>query len=208
MTGTSWTHLLARVVVRPLVGTAVTPNHLTTLRLLTGVAACVAFTLGTSTGMWWGGGLWLISAFLDRADGELARVGNMMSPGGHRYDYYADTAVNSLFFLSIGIGLYHSWLGAWSIALGLISAAAILLCSVMSEWLEAASPPGTRAYSGRWGFDPDDALYLMGPLAWLGWLAPILIGASIGATAMMIISAVRLARLRRIGRQGDLSFGG
>ena len=71
-----------------------------------------------------------------------------------------------------------------------------------------ASLAGTRAYSGRWGFDPDDALYLMGPLAWLGWLAPILIGASIGATAMMIISAVRLARLRRGGRQGDLSFGG
>jgi archaetidylinositol phosphate synthase len=208
MTGNSWTHLLARVVVRPLVGTAVTPNHLTTLRLLTGVAACIAFMPGTSTGMWWGGGLWLISAFLDRADGELARLGNMMSPAGHRYDYYADTAVNSLFFLSIGIGLYQSWLGGWSIVLGLISAAAMLLCSVLSEWLEAASPPGTRAYSGRWGFDPDDALYLMGPLAWLGWLAPILIGASIGATAMMIISAVRLARLRRLGRQGDLSFDG
>jgi archaetidylinositol phosphate synthase len=150
----------------------------------------------------------LISAFLDRADGELARLGNMMSPAGHRYDYYADTAVNSLFFLSSGIGLYQSWLGGWSIVLGLISAAAMLLCSVLSEWLEAASPPGTRAYSGRWGFDPDDALYLMGPLAWLGWLAPILIGASIGATAMMIISAVRLARLRRLGRQGDLSFDG
>jgi hypothetical protein len=28
-----------------------------------------------------------MSAFLDRADGELARIGNMMTPGGHRYDY-------------------------------------------------------------------------------------------------------------------------
>jgi archaetidylinositol phosphate synthase len=198
MTGTSWTHLLARVMVRPLVGTAVRPNHLTTLRLLTGVWACVAFMFGTSAGMWWGGGLWLVSAFLDRADGELARIGNLMSPGGHRYDYYSDTAVNSLFFISIGIGLSQSWLGSWSLVLGAISGASMLLVSVFSEWLEAAGPPGTRAYSGRWGFDPDDALYLMGPLAWLGWLAPILIGASIGTTVMMIIIAVRLSRLRRV----------
>jgi archaetidylinositol phosphate synthase len=197
VTGASWTHLLARPMVRPLVGTAVRPNHLTTLRLLTGVAACVAFMLGTSAAMWWGGGLWLVSAFLDRADGELARIGNMMSPGGHRYDYLSDTAVNSLFFVSIGIGLHQSWLGSWSIPLGVISGAALLLCSLFSEWLEVSSPPGTRAYSGRWGFDPDDALYLMGPLAWLGWLAAILIGTSVGATAMAVIIGVRLLRLRR-----------
>jgi archaetidylinositol phosphate synthase len=41
--------------------------------------------------MAWGGGIWLLSAFLDRADGELARIGDMMSRGGHVYDYYSDT---------------------------------------------------------------------------------------------------------------------
>jgi archaetidylinositol phosphate synthase len=107
---TTWTHLLARPVVRPLIGTAVRPNHLTTLRLLTGLAACVGLALGTRAGMWWGGGLWLVSAFLDRADGELARIGNMMSPGGHRYDYLADVSVNTAFFVAIGFGLRNSWL--------------------------------------------------------------------------------------------------
>jgi archaetidylinositol phosphate synthase len=199
MMGTSWTHLLARLVVRPLIGTNVRPNHLTTLRLITGVAACVAFMQGTTTAMWWGGGLWLVSAFLDRADGELARIGNMMSPGGHRYDYVSDAAVNSLFFVAIGFGLRHSWLGAWSIPLGVISSSTMLLCSLFSEWLELRSPAGTRAYSGRWGFDPDDALYLMGPFAWLGWLGPVLIGASIGSTVMMLVTGVRLLRLRRPG---------
>jgi archaetidylinositol phosphate synthase len=162
------------------------------------VAACAALASGTAAGQWWGGALWLVSAFLDRADGELARVGNMMSPGGHRYDYYADSAVNSLFFVAIGVGLHHSWLGAWSIGLGFIGGAAMLLCSVLAEWLEAASPAGTRAVSGRWGFDPDDALYLMTPFAWLGWLAPILIGGSIGATLMAFIIAARLLRARRM----------
>ena len=43
MIGASWTHLLARVMVRPLIGTWVRPNHLTTLRLATGMAACALF---------------------------------------------------------------------------------------------------------------------------------------------------------------------
>jgi len=195
MTGTSWTHLLARPMVRPLLGTWVRPNHLTTLRLATGVAACLLFALGTRRAMGWGGALWLLSAFLDRADGELARIGNMMSAGGHRYDYYSDTTVNAVFFVSIGFGLRHSWLGSWSIPLGLVSGTSMFLCCLFVEWLELRSPTGSRAYSGKWGFDPDDALYLMGPLAWLGWLAPILVGASVGATAMMLLTAIRLVRL-------------
>ncbi len=192
MTGSSWAHIPARALVRPLIGTWVRPNHLTTLRLATGLAACLLFSLGTPAGRGWGGALWFVSAFLDRADGELARIGQMMSAAGHRYDYYADVAVNAVFFVSIGIGLRHSWLQAWAIPLGLLSGASMLGCSVFAEWLERRSPAGTKAYSGRWGFDPDDALYLMTPLAWLGWLAPILVGASVGTTLMMVITGLRL----------------
>ncbi len=191
--GSSWAHIPARALVRPLLGTRVRPNHLTALRLATGLAACLCFSLGTRAGMWWGGALWFCSAFLDRADGELARMGQMMSASGHRYDYYADAAVNAVFFVSIGVGLRHSWLHGWAIPLGILSGASMLGCSVFSESLELRSPAGTKAYSGRWGFDPDDALYLMTPMAWLGWLAPILVGASVGTTVMMVITGVRLA---------------
>ena len=191
---TSWTHLLARPLVRPLIGTWVRPNHLTTLRLLTGLAACAAIAWGSP---WWGGSLWLVSAFLDRADGELARLGNLMSPGGHLYDYYSDNFVNSLFFIAAGVGLRDSWLGYWAIPLGVLSGVALFLCNMFSEWLEQRSPPDTRAYSGRWGFDPDDALYLLGPLAWLGWLAPILVASAIGTTLMMAITGTRLLRMPR-----------
>jgi len=78
-TGCSVTHRLARVFVRPLVGGPVTANHLTTLRLLTGVAACIAFACGGRGGEIWGGALWVLSAFLDRADGELARLAGSSS---------------------------------------------------------------------------------------------------------------------------------
>jgi hypothetical protein len=37
---------------------------------------------------------------------------------------------------------------------------------------------------------------LMAPFAWLGWLVPILVGASVGTTVMMTITFVRLRRLQ------------
>lgn len=186
---------MSRPLVRPMIGTRIRPNHLTTLRLLTGLAACAGIAWGSPAGMLWGGVLWLVSAFLDRADGELARLGKLMSPGGHLYDYYTDNLINALFFAAAGVGLRHGWLGHWAVPLGLVSAASLLLCGIFSERLERRSPPDTRAYSGLWGFDPDDALYLMAPVAWLGWLAPILVGAAAGATAMMVITGLRLRQL-------------
>lgn len=195
MIGTSWTHRLARMVVRPLVGTGVTPNHLTTLRLVTGVVACLALVPGQPHWNWWGGSLWLVSAFLDRADGELARIGDMSTPGGHIYDYVVDNAVNAGFFVAIGVGLRHSVAGDYAIGLGLLSGLSLYICGYLSEALERRQGPGARAYSGAFGFDPDDLLYVLGPMAWLGCLLPILVGASIGATTMMLLTAWRLYRL-------------
>jgi archaetidylinositol phosphate synthase len=195
VTDTSWTHLLARPVVRPLIGTPIRPNHITSLRLLTGVGACVSLGLGTPGGMWWGGWLWLLSAFLDRADGELARLGGMMSPAGHRFDFLADIWVNACVFVGIGFGLRHSWLGDGSIPLGLISGASMLCISLCSEWLEVDGGP--QVLGGAWGFDPDDAFYLMAPLAWLGWLSPVLLTAGVVTPAVATVLVIRLWRRGR-----------
>jgi archaetidylinositol phosphate synthase len=197
MTGNSWTHQMARPLVRPMIGTWIRPNHLTTLRLLSGLAAAGGIALGTPEGTLWGGVLWVISAFLDRADGELARLGKLTSPGGHVYDYYSDFICNAVFFVAIGVGLRHSWLAEWAIPLGLLSGSALFLVSLFSVWLEQRSPPGTQAYYGRWGFHPDDALYLLAPLAWLGWLVPVLLAASVVITVITVITGVRLYRLRQ-----------
>ncbi len=200
MSNDTWSHKLARIVARPLIGTGITPNHLTTLRLLTGLAACACLALGPRAmrdALPWGGTLWVLSAFLDRVDGELARVGNMMTPGGHRYDYRVDNGVNCLFFLAIGIGLRHASLlghdlGHWPVALGLLSSCALLLCNWMSEIYETRQGNQGRIYAGAWGFHPDDALYLLGPAAWLGWLLPVLVGAAVGTSVMAVVISVRL----------------
>ncbi len=184
-------------MLRPLLGTGIKPNHLTTLRLISGMAACGALALGTRAGAWWGGALWLVSAFLDRADGELARIGDMMSERGHLYDYHSDNAVGTIFFVAIGIGQRHSSFGEWALALGLVAAVSFLLCKWWAQLLERLSPPGTRAYSGFWGFDPDDALYLMAPFAWLGWLDFVLAGAASVTPVVAAVTGLRLLALRR-----------
>jgi len=43
-------------------------------------------------------------------------------------------------------------------------------------------------------------LYLFAPLAWLGWLMPIMVGAAIGGPLMALLSGWRLYRLIRRGR--------
>jgi archaetidylinositol phosphate synthase len=195
MSGATWSHVIARPLVRPMIGTRIRPNHITTLRLLTGVAACACLALGTRAGTWWGGGLWIVSAFLDNADGELARLGNLSSQWGHLYDTYSDILVNTLLFMAMGANLRHGELGAWAVPLGLLAGISLLLASVFVHLIERRSPPGTKAYSGRWGFAPEDALYLMAPLAWLGWLFPILIGTDLVAPAIMLLTAWRLYRM-------------
>jgi archaetidylinositol phosphate synthase len=193
----SWTHRLARVAVRPLLGTSVTPNHLTTVRLVTGLVACALFVFGDSTADIWGGVFWLVSAFLDRADGELARIGGKTTSWGHTYDYVCDTLVNALFFVAIGVGLRDGMLGNYAIALGILAGGGIVVSNILSEAFERRLASGTRIYAGGGGFDFDDLLYLLGPAAWFGWLGPILIGASFGAPLMAAISAIKLYRLAR-----------
>jgi phosphatidylglycerophosphate synthase len=203
MIGTSWNHRLARLLVRPLVGTGITPNHLTTLRLVTGVLACAA--LLPADGGWLGcaGWLWLGSALLDRADGELARIGGMSTPGGRRYDYLADNVVNSGFFIALGLGLRASALGGAAVVAGLWTGAALAICGYWSEVLERLEGPGSKAYPSAFGFDLDDLLYLLAPILWLGWGAPLVVAADVGVTFMMLLTGLRLRRLS--GRRVDVA---
>ena len=199
MANNTWSHAAARWMVRPLIGTPVKPNHITTLRLITGAAACLLLCWGTFQMNLWAGILWIVSAFLDRADGELARIGNMQSRRGHLYDYYTDVLLNSVFFLGAGIGVRDSWLGGWAIPLGLIACIAMLICCWLSEVFEDLSGPGVRTWEGAWGFQPDDALYLLGPAAWTGalLLAPAVLLSAIATIVMAVVIWVRLERLRR-----------
>jgi phosphatidylglycerophosphate synthase len=193
MVSDSWTHKIARVCILPLVDTPVTPNHITTLRLITGLAACSALAVGTQQWNIWGGVLWILSALLDRADGELARLSGKSSPLGHKFDYFSDASVTALFFVGIGIGLRNSSLGYWSLAMGVFAAAGVIAAEILAEIIDQEKKDtGEKAYPGFAGFDFDDILYLFAPLVWLNWHLPFLVGASVGAPAFALLTWYRL----------------
>ena len=100
-----WDARLARRLVAPLANSWVTPNHLTTLRLVVGLAAAAAFVPGTYGWSNLAALLLVCSNFLDHTDGELARMTGKTSRAGHLYDLASDALVTILLFVAIGIGV-------------------------------------------------------------------------------------------------------
>lgn len=179
----TWAHALARWMILPLVNTSVTPNQITTVRLITGIVAAGMFAVGSQTYTVLGGWMFMFSALIDRADGELARLSGRTSPGGHAYDFKCDAVSSSLVFLGIGIGLRFGSIGWGSGLLGLIAAGSVGGIYWIVTRIEGAKRDGKPVFTGVGRFDPDDALFLLGPIAWMGDLGlwPLLISAAIGA---------------------------
>lgn len=194
--GRSWTHRLALLFVRPLANTPITPNHLTMLRLITGLVACYLFATGNREMAIWGGWVWIVSAFLDRADGELARVSGKMSEAGHKFDMFCDSAITSLFFVAAGIGLRDGQFGNWAILMGIAGGFGVLAAEYFAEQIDKRTDdPADRAYPGFAGFDFDDILYLFAAIAWLDLFTPFVVGASVGAPAFALLTWYKWRKL-------------
>ena len=70
----AWDQRLARILVRPLARTSVHPNAITTLGLMMGLLAGYLFAQGDPVLANWAAGVFMFAAFVDHADGELARL--------------------------------------------------------------------------------------------------------------------------------------
>ncbi len=191
MSHDTWIHRAARVVARPLARTPATPNQVTTLRLAVGLAAAVALAQGETDWRHWGAGMFVLGLFLDRLDGELARLSGKTSPWGHTYDLLSDALSNALAFLGLGLGLRAGQFGAWAPAMGLaagLAIAVILWLVVRMETLHGARAGELGATAG---FDPDDGLIAVPVLIWLGFSDGLLAAASLGAPAFAIYMMLR-----------------
>jgi archaetidylinositol phosphate synthase len=170
MSANSWSHRLVRPAARIFIGTRVTPDHITWLRVATAGIACACFAAGTRGAEIAGGVVWVLSALLDRADGELARLSNRTSAAGHLFDTQADIASNVAMFLAVGIGLRDGPYGYWAIPMGALCSVSMYFCARWSDDIEDDLEPGAVVMGGAAGFDPDDLFYLIGPFAWAGVL--------------------------------------
>lgn len=189
-------HRLVRTIVKPLVSTSITPNHLTVLRLLTGLTAAGAYAVGTPGFLLWGSMVYLLSCLLDRADGELARAANMKSEWGHKFDVISDFAVNVLIFVGIGVGLRHGDLGSWAWLVGVIAGVAIGSIYYGMMLIDELEGGGASAVDVGSFADADDFLLLIAPITWLGWLELFIWGTLIGAPLFSAWVYWRWHRLR------------
>jgi len=194
MSHDTWLHRVARVGVRPLLGTAVSPNQLTTARLVSGLAAAALFGFGHPPYDYAAGALFLLSMLLDRADGELARIGGRSSAWGHSYDLLSDGLCNALVFVGIGVGLRGGTFGPAAVGMGLVAGLAV--ASVFWLVLDTGESVGQQAagLERTTAVDPDDAMLVVPIAAFLGLTEVLLIAASLGAPAFALYVYVTCTR--------------
>lgn len=176
-----WDARLARRLITPLVHTRVTPNHLTTVRLVVGLAAIASFLPGTWGWSNIGALLFALSNFLDHTDGELARLSGKGSRLGHIYDLASDAFIHIALFAAVGIGLRHGPLGQWAPLLGLVAGCAVTFIFGMRMVIEERLGKAGTKLSQVGGFETEDVLYLMPLVTLAGVLQSFLLAASVGA---------------------------
>ncbi|TAL98564.1 MAG: CDP-alcohol phosphatidyltransferase family protein [Paraburkholderia sp.] len=196
----TWDARLARRLVTPLIDTRITPNHLTTLRLLIGVAGALCLACDGFVSSNAGAFLIVLSNFVDHTDGELARISGKTSRIGHLYDLASDALVTVLLFLGMGIGMStaggHSLIALPTLlgAIAGVSVAVIFFLRMRIE--EMAGKAGTKQASAG-GFETEDVLYLLPLVTLTSGTSLFIIAASIGAPLFAVWVMIDYRRVSR-----------
>ena len=161
MSHDTWIHRIARICVRPLLDTPVTPNHLTWARLFSGVGAAALIAGAQPVWVTAGCVLFLLSMLLDRADGELARLSARTTPGGHRFDLWTDAICDTAIVLATGFAQREGSFGVWAIAMGSLAAVCVAVIFINVLKIDKRLGAGSVMFEATAGFDPDDFIAIL-----------------------------------------------
>jgi phosphatidylglycerophosphate synthase len=195
----TWDARLARRLVTPLVGTRITPNHLTTLRLLIGMGGAYYLSVGSFWLCSLGALLIAISNFVDHTDGELARISGQSSKIGHFYDLACDSLVTILLFVGLGfyVHVHHPAMLVSAEWLGAIAGVAVALIFFLRMRIEGMHGKNGTKQASMAGFETEDVLYLVPLVTLLNGMTPFLIAASIGAPLFAVWVVIDYQRALR-----------
>lgn len=182
---------ISLALTRRLVTTRITPNAVTLVSLLIGLAGAPFFLSSAPAYQLVGALLFVAHSIVDGCDGELARLRFQESRAGALLDFWGDNVVHVAVFGSMAIGWSWSVHAAWPLALG----AAAVLGTVLSaagesrRWLE---PAGLEAESSRLARVRDsvanrDFIYLVVLLAAVGKAAWFVVLVAVGTPIFLAL---------------------
>ena len=111
----------AALLVRAVLGTSVTPNQLTVVSFLLGLAGGLVYLGGTPLFFALAGCLVMLSTIFDSADGMLARTKNMASRFGAYLDLFLDRIADYAVLLGMSFGYYFYVQDARYLVFGLLT---------------------------------------------------------------------------------------
>ena len=200
VTQSPWDQRLARVMVRSLVRTPITPNQLTIVSLLVSVLGAVLLSTGDPALMNWGAGVFVVGRFLDHFDGELARATGRTSRVGYYLDYIAGSVSYVALFTGAAFGIFAMLPEGMALLLGVIGGVSAIAVMVLDFRLDSALHDGSADGYPAWGgFELEDGIYLLAPITWLGFLHLFFVLAAAGAAVYGLWTITRVLRIRRRG---------
>jgi 1L-myo-inositol 1-phosphate cytidylyltransferase / CDP-L-myo-inositol myo-inositolphosphotransferase len=194
-------HLERRVslaITRRLIGTGVTPNAMTIISLLIGLAAAPFFLSATWPWQLAGALLFLLHSIVDGCDGELARLTFRESHAGALLDFWGDNVVHVAIFACLAVGWSRAAGAAWPLLLGVVSTmSALAAASIVSgHMMRGARPAPAGSLLGRLlgALAHRDFIYVVVGLAAFGKAFWFLVLSAIGTPLFVLLLVLSGAR--------------
>lgn len=190
----------ARVVMKALLDTPVTPNQITMAALVSGVVAgALAATGGYLDGVL-AGAIFFIGAAVDCIDGDIARLRIEGSRRGEWLDSLADDVSTTAMLAGVGLGVWASGGGGGWAAFGVLGAAVFAATEARILWeLHRAGAAIDTAQFPWWFGKPSEGLG--GGAARTGWLAAVgpLLRRDTVVTGTMVFLVLGMPRAALVG---------
>lgn len=126
-----------------IVKTSLTPNQVTIVSLVIGIAAALFFSHGAHTCTIIAGVLYFISTVFDQCDGEVARFKHMESDFGRAFDIIVDSIVNAAIVIGITIAIYKANGSDLTIAAGLLAMTGIVISLLLTTYFSSKGEKNT-----------------------------------------------------------------
>ncbi len=131
-----------------LLGFNISPNQITALSLLAGLAAAGGYALGARTGAVAGAGLFIIAYILDNCDGEVARAKQLSSRWGAIFDTVTDATLHIILFTAMGYGLMRITGESLWLWVGISATTGAAINSIIAVSRDLRTATGTPAAPG------------------------------------------------------------